>query len=164
MGQLLRIWVRPSARTSVRALERTDAVADLGLIGDHAAGGRRQVTLLSREAWDDALRELGGGELDPALRRANLLVEGLDLGATIGQRLQVGPVELEVLGETRPCQLMDDARLGLRDALAPARRGGVFARIVRGGPLQVGDPVQLLAPAGAGPAAWGSGAGPSDRA
>ena len=117
MGKLLRIYLRPSTRTPPRVVARATAVAGTGLEGDHAHGGKRQVTLISREAWDDAIGQLGGGELDPGARRANLLVEGIELGATIGKRLRVGPVELEVMGETRPCQLMDDARLGLKDAL-----------------------------------------------
>jgi MOSC domain-containing protein YiiM len=144
MGKLLQIWLRPSARTPVRAVPRAEAVAGQGLEGDHAGGGKRQVTLIAREAWADALRELGGAPLDASARRANLLVEGLELGAAIGRRLRVGPIELQVEGETRPCGLMDDARPGLRDALAPACRGGVYARILAGGPLQVGDEVALL--------------------
>lgn len=144
MARLLRIWLRPSTRTPPRPVERATAVAGVGLEGDHAHGGKRQVTLLSRESWADALAELGGGELDPSSRRANLLVEGVDLGATIGKRLRVGAVELMVMGETRPCQLMDDARLGLRDALVPACRGGVFAQIVSGGEVATGDPVEVM--------------------
>lgn len=146
MAKLVQIYLRPSTRTPVKPVTRATAVADRGLEGDHAGGGKRQVTLISRQSWDDALAQLGGGALDPGTRRANLLVEGLDLGPLIGRRVRVGPVELQVEGETRPCGLMDDARLGLRDALAPACRGGVFARILTGGPLQVGDEVTVLEP------------------
>lgn len=144
MGKLVQIYLRPSARTPVKSVVRAEAVAGQGLEGDHAGGGKRQVTLISRQAWQDALAELGGDPLDPGTRRANLLVEGLDLGASIGRRLRIGPVELQVEGETRPCGLMDDARQGLRDALVPACRGGVYARILSGGPLAVGDEVALL--------------------
>lgn len=147
MARVLRIWLRPSSRTPSRPVETAIAVTGVGLEGDHAHGGKRQVTLISREAWEDALRDLDRGDLDPRWRRANILVEGIPLGPLIGKRIRVGAVELEVKGETRPCQLMDDARLGLRDALVPAHRGGVFAEIAVGGEIAVGDPVVVMEPA-----------------
>ncbi|MCA8954337.1 MAG: MOSC domain-containing protein [Planctomycetes bacterium] len=126
----------------MRSVDAARAVADQGLEGDHAVGGRRQITLLALESWLAACAEFGGEhpvELDPGVRRANLLVEGLDLGASIGGRIAIGEVVIEVLGETRPCELMDDdGRLGLQAALRPQRRGGVFGRIVAGGELRVG--------------------------
>lgn len=142
-GLLRAIHLRPGARIPVVRVDRADAVADQGLAGDHAVGGRRQVTLLAVEAWRDACAQLGR-ELDPALRRANLLVEGVDLSAVIGGTITIGAVVVEVLGETRPCELMDDGgRIGLMKALRPARRGGVFGRIRSGGELRVGMTVHV---------------------
>lgn len=138
-GRLLVIVLRPGARLPVRKVEEARAVAGQGLVGDHAGGGKRQVTLLAREAWQAACSQLGR-ELDPGIRRANLVVEGVDLAATIGRRLRLGEVVIEVLGETRPCELMDDdGRIGLMAALRPERRGGVYGAIVTGGTLRVGD-------------------------
>lgn len=145
-GTLRAIHLRPGARAPVVAVDRATAVADRGLDGDHAVGGRRQVTLLAVEAWRAACAELGR-DLDPAVRRANLLVEGVDLRAAIGGTITLGDVVVDVLGETRPCELMDDGgRLGLMAALRPQRRGGVFGRVRVGGTLQVGMAV-AVAPA-----------------
>jgi len=150
-GRLLAVWLRPAARLPVRAVPRATAVAGGGLEGDHAGGGRRAVTLLAIEAWREACAELGR-DLDPAVRRANLLVEGLDLGATLGAELRIADVVLEVLGELRPCELLDDdGRAGLCAALRPARRGGVHARIVRGGELAVGMPLVVRRTGGRSP-------------
>lgn len=147
LGALRAICLRPGARIPVVRVERAVAVAGQGLDGDHAVGGRRQVTLLAVEAWRDACAQLGR-DLDPALRRANLLVEGVDLTAVIGGTITIGDVVVEVLGETRPCELMDDGgRIGLMAALRPARRGGVFGRIRKGGELRVGAAVQVAPPA-----------------
>lgn len=140
MGKLVAIYLRPSARTPVREVAEASAQVGVGLEGDHAHGGKRQVTLLAREAWAAACGALGEA-VPPASRRANLLVEGVDLRASRGRRLRLGEVEVVVEGETRPCGLMDDARLGLRDALAPEWRGGVYGRIEVGGAVRVGDPV-----------------------
>jgi MOSC domain-containing protein YiiM len=144
-GRVLALWLRPAARLPVQRVERATAVADVGLLGDHAGGGKRQVTLLSREAWDAACAAFGR-EVDPGVRRANVLVEGIDLGGCIGGSLCIGDVVLEVLGETRPCELLDDSgRVGLCASLRPERRGGVFARVRSGGELRVG--AAITAPA-----------------
>ena len=147
MGRLLKIYLRPSSRTPVREASTARAIAGTGLEGDHAGKGKRQITLISRESWEAACAELGV-ELDPGSRRANLLVEGVDLASTLrGGRITVGEVEIEVAGETRPCGLMEDTRLGLKAALGPQCRGGVFGRVTRGGTLTPGDPVTAQAPA-----------------
>lgn len=143
-GRLVRIFLRPSARTPVREVAEVTALEGVGLDGDHAHGGKRQVTLLSVAGWAEACEALGAGALPPEGRRANLLVEGVDLHAALKRRLRVGSVEVEVLGETRPCQLMDDVQVGLMDALRPRLRAGVYGRIVRGGPLRVGDAVEVF--------------------
>ncbi|MFO1078390.1 MAG: MOSC domain-containing protein [Planctomycetota bacterium] len=137
-GTLLAIHLRPGARIPVKKVTVARAVAGHGLDGDHANGGRRQITLHGVEAWRAACAEFGR-DIDPAVRRANLLVEGIDLASCIGGAIAFGDVVVEVLGETRPCELMDDdGRLGLQQALRPQHRGGVHGRIVAGGELRVG--------------------------
>jgi len=143
MGTVEAIFLRPAARLPVRPVLRATAVVGQGLDGDHAGGGKRQVTILAREAWDDACRELGQ-DVEPAVRRANVLVSGVDLEAAIGATLRLGEVWIDVLGETRPCELLDDdGRVGLNAALRPARRGGVFGQVRVAGELAVGDPAAL---------------------
>lgn len=146
-GKIEALWLRPAARLPVQPVAQAVAIAGQGLDGDHAGGGKRQITILSREAWDAACRTLGRA-LDPGTRRANVMVSGIDLPTVIGTTLQLGSVRVEVLGETRPCELMDDGgRLGLQAALRPERRGGVYGRILQGGTLQVGDACTIVATA-----------------
>jgi len=143
MGSVEAIFLRPAARLPVRSVDSADAVSARGLDGDHTNGGKRQVTVLSLEAWRDACAELGR-EVDPSVRRANILVAGVDLTNSIGRPLRVGGVVIDVLGETRPCELMDDdGRVGLDAALRKELRGGVFGSIRVGGPIRVGDLVEL---------------------
>lgn len=145
MGSVEAIFLRPAARLAVRSVDRAEAVAECGLEGDHAGGGKRQVTVLSLESWQDACAEFGR-PLDPAVRRANVVVAGVDLAQSIGRTLRLGGATVEILGETRPCELMDDdGRLGLDAALRKDRRGGVFGAIVTSGTVQVGDDVAILA-------------------
>jgi MOSC domain-containing protein YiiM len=144
-GRVTALYLRPSARTPVRSVPEVVAVAGRGLDGDHAGGGSRQVTLLDLGAWHRACAELER-DLEPGLRRANVVVEGLSLVGTRGLRLAVGECVVEVVGETAPCRLMDDAAFGLQTALRPEGRGGVYGRIVRSGRIRVGDPVGLAGP------------------
>ena len=149
-GRVTRIFLRPSARTPVKQVEGTVAYPGAGLEGDHAGGGNRQVTLITEEGWRAACADLGRPELSPGLRRANIVVEGVDLGAAIGAVLEIGPCRIRVIAETRPCRLMDDAAPGLQRALDPDRRAGVYGRVIEGGPVRTGDMVRTE-PRGYGP-------------
>jgi len=105
--------------------------------------GKREITLLSAESWAQVCGELGV-KLPWLFRRANLLIEGIDLSTTIGATLAVGCVRIRVHGETKPCGIMDQQHDGLRKALAPDCRGGVYGQVLAGGTIRVGDPVALL--------------------
>lgn len=139
-GRLEAIWIKRQSRGSMAGVDRARLVADLGIEGNANQGGRRQVTLLSREAWEQVQTELGA-DVDPSTRRANMLVSGVDLAQSRDRVLRVGPVRIRVRGETRPCTLMDDAHPGLRDALDPGWRGGVFGEVLDDGHVSVGDAV-----------------------
>jgi len=104
--------------------------------------GPRALTLISKEAWSDACDELGA-DLPWYTRRANVLIEGVDLRASLGKKLRLGPVRLLVHGETKPCKLMDEQHQGLREVLKPDFRGGVFGEVLEGGTIRVGDAVAL---------------------
>jgi MOSC domain-containing protein YiiM len=146
-GRVLAIAVRTRRGGPMREVPQTAARPDAGLDGDLPAGRDRGLTLIAREDWQAAIRELGA-DLPWHTRRANLLVEGLSMRALVGRRLRIGPVELAIVGETEPCQVMDDQHAGLRRALVPGCRGGVHGRVVRGGLIAVGDAVRVLAAAG----------------
>jgi len=119
-----------------------ELVVGTGIVGNADQGGRRQVTVLSTERWQQAEAELGT-ELDPALRRANLLVSGVDLVAARGKVLTVGGLRLQIGRECKPCRLMDDQHPGLMDALKADWGGGAYATVLDAGTIQVGDEVTL---------------------
>jgi MOSC domain-containing protein YiiM len=129
------------------ARRRATAVAGRGLEGNANQGGRRQVTLLAEEAWARVQAELGQA-VEPAARRANLLVRGLELSGARARVLRVGPCRILVHGETRPCRRMDEASPGLFAALEPDWRGGIYGEVLSGGEIVLGDPVAWEPPAG----------------
>ena len=123
---------------------------EAGLEGD-SRGAKfltRQITVLAREDWEAALLDLSGLMGPPDLpwttRRANLYVEGLRLPRAKGGVLQIGPVVLEITGQTNPCHRMDEARIGLLSALHPEWRGGVTCRVRDGGAIALGAPITIL--------------------
>jgi MOSC domain-containing protein YiiM len=117
-----------------------------GLEGDYkgAKYPSRQITVLSREAWDGALVEIDAPHLAWTARRANLLVAGVELPRARGAQLSIGPVRLEVTGQTYPCVRMEEAHPGLLKALARDWRGGLTCRVVAGGHIAVGAVVEVL--------------------
>jgi len=140
MATLEAIWIKTAKRGPMAARDAADLVAGEGIVGNADFRCRRQVTLLERERWSAAEAELGA-RVDPAARRANLLLAGLDLGESSGRLLRVGTATIRLLGETRPCHRMDEAHPGLQAALRPDWRGGAWGEIVAGGRVAVGDEV-----------------------
>lgn len=121
-------------------VETAQLIAGRGLLNNADQGGRRQITLIDEAAWDMAQEELGLA-VDPAARRANVLLRGIDLQNSRGKSLRLGECVIRIFGETRPCHLMDEMQPGLRRALGSQWRGGAFGEIVQGGMIGVGDGV-----------------------
>jgi MOSC domain-containing protein YiiM len=112
-----------------------------GLVGNANVGGRRQVTLIEREVWERYMAALGAA-LDPSTRRANLMVEGLPLANSRGRVLRVGDRgRIRILGETKPCEQMEEALPGLRQTMYENWGGGAFGEVLEDGTIAVGDVV-----------------------
>ncbi|MDA1190156.1 MAG: MOSC domain-containing protein [Candidatus Poribacteria bacterium] len=148
MATLLGIAVRDQSRAPMKLLDTAQISVEKGIDGDYRGHGgcqrARQISIITRESWDAAERDLNHS-LPWTTRRANLLVEGVALSErSVGKQLRVGEtVVLEITGETDPCQRMDEARPGLRKALEPDWRGGVLCRVVRDGIITVNDAIHL---------------------
>jgi MOSC domain-containing protein YiiM len=134
------IWIKRAHRGVMDRVERAELVPGRGLRGSANQGGKRQISIISEEAWSDAVRELGT-DVDPSARRANVLVRGVELEGSRGKLLRIGPCLVRIYGEVTPCERMEHAQPGLRAALRPHWRGGAFGEIVEGGEIAVGDSV-----------------------
>lgn len=141
-GTLEAIFRKRMRRGPMDSLESGELAPGDGLVGNADLRTKRQVTLIEAELWQRVRDELGVPDLDPRLRRANLLVRGVPLAQSRGRVLKVGPARLLIHGETRPCKLMEDGHPGLQAALDPEWRGGVYAEVLEGGPIAVGDAVR----------------------
>ena len=158
-GRIEWIGLRPARGLAMQPVDRAEAVASGGLVGDRAvrigaaAGGKRQVTLLQAEHLP-VIAALAGraGAADPLALRRNLVVSGLNLLAAralfkdqplvlhLGRpgAAAADAVVLEITGPCEPCSKMD-AALGPGGFNAMRGHGGVTARVLQGGWLQIGD-------------------------
>lgn len=126
-----------ASRAPLTAVDRAEALEDRGLDGDRHAkpGNRRSILLMEQEVLDQ--HGLAAGDV-----REQVTVRGLDLARLEpGSHLRIGGALLEVGKLCDPCQRMEELRPGLRAQLQGRR--GRFVRVVAGGPLAVGDAVQL---------------------
>ena len=140
-GRIEELWTKRAHRGPMDSVQEARLVAGQGMQGSVGRSRRRQVTVLAREAWTSATAVVGH-DPGPVSRRANILVSGIELACTRGRVLLVGSCRILVGGELTPCERMDEATPGLRRALEPDWRGGVFAEVLDGGTVRVGDRVE----------------------
>lgn len=139
-GKLEAIWVKRFKLGPMDHQIKAELKANRGIVGNADQGRRRQVTIISKERWAELMAETGAN-LDPVARRANLLVSDIDLADSRGKTLQVGTVRIQIYNETRPCERMDEAHLGLRNAMKQRWGGGAFGVVLDDGEIAVGDAV-----------------------
>lgn len=147
-GVLAGIARRARPRAPMQLIDNAEVTLAGGIAGDFRGGVRgkpyrRQVTLMERQDWEDATAE-AGHVIAWEQRRANLLIDGLDLPQVPGARLRIGAaVVLEVTRETDPCERMDVLAPGLMAAMLPDWRGGACALVIAEGRIAIGDTIRI---------------------
>lgn len=144
IGRVLKIALRTRPKGPMQEVPEASGSENGGLTGDVSSRPDRGITFLASQQWAEATRELEK-ELPWHTRRANILVDAASLAELIGRTISVGDVRVRINAETRPCSLMDRLEPGLRAALTPDCRAGVYGRILNDGQLRVGDLVVLQA-------------------
>ena len=138
------IYVKRAHRGVMDPVSEARLVAGQGIYGNVDRSRRRQVSLVSLDAWNRFMAALGG-VASPARRRANIVVSGIDLEESRGRTLRIGEAELLIGGELTPCERMDEVIPGLQALMRPRWGGGVFAQVPRDGVIRVGDPIEWAA-------------------
>ena len=146
-GELTWIGVRPRRREPLQSITSTKAVATFGLEGDHrmgkTPGSGRQVTIISEEFIAQIEHHLNLSDIDPGDLRRNLVVKGLNLNALRRQRFRIGGALFEATQLCHPCARME-AELGPGGVIAMYGYGGLCAKIISSGHIEVGAAVRWL--------------------
>ena len=140
-GRLDWIGLRPVRRAAMRAVDRAEC-QDHGLAGDHARPGKRAVTLIQAEHLPVIAALAGRAGVAPETLRRNLVVSGVNLSATRGRILAIGPALLRITGPCAPCSRMETA-LGPGGYNAMRGHGGWCAEVLDPGPISTGDRVEI---------------------
>jgi MOSC domain-containing protein YiiM len=134
----------------MEVLSHVEVTCQEGLRGDFRGALRpgkrnwRQVSLIEAESWAAAMAQLGA-DVPWQERRANLLVDGLQLPRRTGAVIAIGAtLKIETTGECDPCSRMEEIVPGLKAALMPFWRGGVLGKVLEDGAIAVGDEVRIL--------------------
>jgi MOSC domain-containing protein YiiM len=146
MGTIQRIFIAPGRGEPAVSLSDVEAIADCGLRGDRYTDPTLrkspdyQVTLIESEqilAFAEALKL----PLKPHEPRRNLVTVGTNLNDLCQKRFFVGEAELEGLELCEPCATF--AKYTHPEVVRFfVHRGGLRARILRGGIIRVGDIVK----------------------
>lgn len=142
MSTVVGLQIAKATRLDMRPVDTIEVETAAGIVGDRYHGSRhRQVSVQSLEELAEA-EETHGGPLDPVLTRRNITIDTGRVPRTPGHRWTIGPVELEVVRDAAPCKLLDD-NLGAGARTAMRRRAGVICRVIEGGTIRIGDPVDV---------------------
>ena len=116
---------------------------DHGIVGDaHAGNWHRQISLLAQESID-IMTEMGIDGLTPGQFAENLTTEGICLyELPVGTRLQIGETIQEVTQIGKECHSHCEIYQAVGDCIRP--REGVFARVLHGGEIQIGDEMEIV--------------------
>jgi len=142
-GRLLWIGLRPAQGEPMRLVQRVEVLSGRGLAGDRTAqreGRERQVTLFQHEHLAVLASLLGRAAVEPELLRRNLAVGGINLLALRERRFTIGSVLFEGTGHCAPCRRLEET-LGRGGFNASRGHGGITARALRDGWIQIGDEV-----------------------
>ena len=154
MGKLIAICTSEKKGTQKQQVEAATLREGYGIEGDaHAGNWHRQVSLLGLEKIE-AFRAKGA-EVEFGAFGENLVIEGFDFRSLpVGTRFSIGDVLLEMTQIGKECHSHCAIFHMVGDCIMP--REGVFAKVLRGGSIRVGDEVTKIEadPARAFTAAW----------
>ncbi|UZR93215.1 MOSC domain-containing protein [Chondrinema litorale] len=144
IGNVTWIGVRPATREKINELQEV-TVDEYGLVGDRykKSSGNRAITLIQQEHLPVIQSILNLSALHPSTLRRNIVVKGINLLALKDKKFKIGTAVLEMTGYCHPCSRMEEA-LGDGGYNAMRGHGGITAKVIENGKINIGDEVSLL--------------------
>ena len=144
MGKIIAVCTSPEKGTAKQNVGQAEFITNHGIKGDaHAGLWHRQVSILSFDKIED-FRARGAEVVDGAFGE-NLVVSGIDFrNLPVGTILECGEVILEMTQIGKECHSHCAIYKIMGDCIMP--REGVFAKVIRGGFISVGDEMKITQP------------------
>ena len=141
MGKITAICVSERRGTQKNFVETARFVTEFGIEGDaHAGDWHRQVSFIGQAEVDKF--KLRGAQVTAGAFGENIIAEGFRFkDLPIGTRLRSGQVFFEVTQIGKECHNHCAIYQQLGDCIMP--REGIFARVLHGGEIKVGDELEL---------------------
>ncbi len=141
-GRVIAVSVSKEKGVPKTNVDKVSLVEEWGIDGDaHAGKWHRQVSFLALESIDKIRAK--GLDVSPGAFAENITTEFVDVPhLKVGQRIRVGDAELEITQIGKECHTRCAIYYRAGDCVMP--REGVFARVVSGGEVQVGDAIEVL--------------------
>jgi MOSC domain-containing protein YiiM len=142
-GRIKAISISKQRGTQKSNVPEAELQTNFGIVGDaHAGEWDRQVSLLDIEHIEKM--NTRGLDLSPGDFAENVTTEGIDMGTlTVGNRLKLGvEAELEITRFGKACHGRCQIFERIGDCVMP--REGVFAKVIRGGSIHVGDIIEVI--------------------
>lgn len=142
MGRIEAICMSEKRGVQKHPIQSVTLLADWGLEGDaHGGHWHRQVSLLSVEKIEEFRRR--GATVGYGAFGENLVVSGVDVSSLpVGTLLRIGPALLEMTQIGKECHNHCAIYQVVGDCIMP--REGVFARVLEGGVIHVGDAISIV--------------------
>ena len=142
MSKVQWICISEKRGTEKYCIQEAELKVDWGIVGDaHAGNWHRQVSLLSLDKIEDFRKR--GGDVDFGAFGENLIVDGVDFrNLPVTTRFKIGEVILEMTQIGKECHTHCRIYHQVGDCIMP--REGVFAKVVQGGVIHVGDEFEVL--------------------
>ncbi len=144
MGEIAAICISKKRGTQKHPVESAVIKEGWGIEGDaHGGNWHRQISLLSYEKIEVFRRK--GAKVDPGAFGENLIVREIDFSSLpVGTCFRIGEVLLELTQIGKECHSHCQIYEKMGECIMP--REGVFARVIAGGQIHVGEEVEVILP------------------
>lgn len=141
-GKIVAISISEKKGQKKHNIESAELRVNHGMVGDaHAGNWHRQISLLGIQSIE--LMKAKGAQVQPGDFAENITVEGLVLyELPVGTQVLVGnQVRLEVTQIGKECHSGCEIQQQVGSCIMPTQ--GIFAKVIEGGIIHVGDTLRL---------------------